>query len=491
MSSSLSSVVSNLVRASMGSSVSNTVTDSDLDRHVAELILKEAKKKAERYGEHGIRAYLPTNGMSDSNAPRTNKRFLSNIIRSTDDHNKTILRAQAQAAQEVKREEKSKKGGREEPGQKRQLRQKGSGGLVTGGHGEARMNAGTDGTEKPPIGHESARNGRATRKKRTMTRILGGPGVEGLLRDHAQESIEKIRMTSGPTLMKPVLHLDDTKVIGHRGELTHMADTKVVDAIRRSAMGVQNTRGHLHILPPITLAVAPPLEIVFRLKALPDTDATIIATIIALIGHDDPPARYLPNSGFHSSSKKRLRSPSPDETYSKRASPFEPHQDDDKPTPPALPERVLSSKRHKAGSSSATANTQTMSCSPSRSPTPGPDPAVQLPSKMDKYFEESYDPRLDVAPLAAPKVPATGLINNAEFEGWDAMLELIKIRREDKEEKKRMERLGLTSEKLKDRKPGTSSGVSDRWGGEGVSIMEIEYKKRGSVREWDLGKEGF
>lgn len=62
MASSLSSVVSNLLRASMGSSVPKTVTDDDLDRHVAELILKDAKKKAERYGEHGIRAYLPNGG---------------------------------------------------------------------------------------------------------------------------------------------------------------------------------------------------------------------------------------------------------------------------------------------------------------------------------------------------------------------------------------------------------------------------------------------
>lgn len=58
--SSLTSVVSNLVRASMGSSVSNTVTDEDLDRHVAELILKEAKQKAERYLQDGVQAYLPT-----------------------------------------------------------------------------------------------------------------------------------------------------------------------------------------------------------------------------------------------------------------------------------------------------------------------------------------------------------------------------------------------------------------------------------------------
>jgi hypothetical protein len=47
----------------MGSSVSNTVTDEELDRHVAELILKDAKKKAERYGQHGVRAFLANAGM--------------------------------------------------------------------------------------------------------------------------------------------------------------------------------------------------------------------------------------------------------------------------------------------------------------------------------------------------------------------------------------------------------------------------------------------
>jgi hypothetical protein len=46
----------------MGSSVSNNVADEDLDRHVAELILKEAKQKGERYNTDGIRAYLK-NGM--------------------------------------------------------------------------------------------------------------------------------------------------------------------------------------------------------------------------------------------------------------------------------------------------------------------------------------------------------------------------------------------------------------------------------------------
>ena len=45
----------------MGTSISNTVTDNDLDRNVADLIVKEAKRKAEHYRQHGIRAYIASN----------------------------------------------------------------------------------------------------------------------------------------------------------------------------------------------------------------------------------------------------------------------------------------------------------------------------------------------------------------------------------------------------------------------------------------------
>ena len=102
---------------------------------------------------------------------------------------------------------------------------------------------------------------------------------------------------------------------------------------------------------------------------------------------------------------------------------------------------------------------------------------------MDKYFEDAYDPRLDVAPLAAPAVPATGLVSDAEFAGWDAMLEVIRQRREDKADKKRLERWGIGD---KDKKKGVADAAA-----EVVDVMAIEYKKRGAVREWDLGKEGF
>ena len=101
---------------------------------------------------------------------------------------------------------------------------------------------------------------------------------------------------------------------------------------------------------------------------------------------------------------------------------------------------------------------------------------------MDKYFDSSYDPRLDVAPLTMPTVPATGLISDAEFEGWDAMLEIIRLRRQDKEDKKAMERWGISKEKEKEKEKTAEKEVS---------ALDIKYKKRGSVREWDLGKEGF
>jgi hypothetical protein len=41
--------------------------------------------------------------------------------------------------------------------------------------------------------------------------------------------------------------------------------------------------------------------------------------------------------------------------------------------------------------------------------------------------------------LVVQNVPETGLINNAEFEGWDAMLEPIRQQRVDKTERKRLE----------------------------------------------------
>lgn len=118
----------------------------------------------------------------------------------------------------------------------------------------------------------------------------------------------------------------------------------------------------------------------------------------------------------------------------------------------------------------------------SRSPSP------EFSSKMDKYFDASYDPRLDTGPLTLPNIPSSGLIDGSEFEGWEAMLEVVRQRREDRAERKRLERLGiLPDDKVKKEKKALQD--SGAWTMDaGVSVLDIKYSKRGAVREWDMGK---
>ncbi|KAJ6609356.1 hypothetical protein B0H10DRAFT_2225995 [Mycena sp. CBHHK59/15] len=499
-SSSLSSVVSNLVRASMGTTTStslNMVSDADLDKAVADLILKEAKKKAERFGQDGIRAYLRS-GMSESNAPRTNKRFLSSIIRSTDDHNKTILQAQALAAQELKREKD------EAERRERRARAEEAAKAAVGERMTAR--AGTDGTDElrngPSGSKELGRLGWATRTTRNTSETSTAAG-----KDHGRGTVTAGEMaipagsvlgtTTGPrsTEESRVLTLEGTVLVDddlttkphhvHTGahDVGHPVDIPipVTRKIRSAAAAdpLEEAAARIIIVPSLRLPPVPFLLLEQTTLVLANGDAQSLRVTADMLPQQHPNLTTLQRARSNYEVVRPTEPPSPAPRSKRNRSTS--HQ------PSRSPEPAPKRKKTEASSS----RTRAPSRSPSRSPTPGPDPDVQLPSKMDKYFEESYDPRLDVAPLAVPKVPATGLINNAEFEGWDAMLELIRIRREDREEKKMMERLGLTKEKSKPHKSIAASGVSDRWSGEGVNIMEIEYKKRGSVREWDMGKEGF
>ena len=51
--------------------------------------------------------------------------------------------------------------------------------------------------------------------------------------------------------------------------------------------------------------------------------------------------------------------------------------------------------------------------------------------------------------------------------------------------------MGIRKDK-KDKGKSTELGIiNDRWREGNENIMEIEYNKKGSVREWDMGKQGF
>jgi hypothetical protein len=535
MSSSLSTVVSNLVRSSMGS-VTSTVTDEDLDRHVAELILREAKQKAERYGKDGIRAYLHNGTLCveffflfvyekhcrraccrpESNAPRANKRFLSSIIRSTDDHNKTILRAQALAAQEIKRareaqEQRERRKRAEEAVAAEQLRRRRRGGS------DGRWRSGDDAWDRSDgsgkrkerswemrgfsddeveeerearkhrrAGHsrhrkanESERSSRKRRRDRSRSRSprersrkdgeKEGEKHSRRSRTHKEEMGSSSRpIRDGSCSPRDKLEDSDDgsedrerrrcKKHGSHSHRTRRRSDRSVSSSRRSQS---------------------PLDTAKRRRRQ------------SRRSHSKSPSRTVDAEKIASG---RTHSPSLSETRSDNS--CRERKAKRKRSPSITPNSDLvepSRHQHQVHPDSSSSRTAMSPETSSRPPSPQPSSFSPPPSKMDKYFEKSYDPRLDVAPLTAPKVPATGLIDNAEFEGWDAMLELIRLRREDKEEKKRLERLGLgkTSKTSKNSGKSEALSVNDRWAGGGVNIMEIEYKKKGSVREWDLGKEGL
>lgn len=110
-----------------------------------------------------------------------------------------------------------------------------------------------------------------------------------------------------------------------------------------------------------------------------------------------------------------------------------------------------------------------------RSPSPDPDPEPRAarpppPSKMDRYFAPDYDPRLDVEHITVPTIPTNGLISDADFAGWDAMLDALRAR----EDRKKMGSAGA----------GVGAGITVDKG-----LLDVKYVKKGVVREWDVGKE--
>ncbi|KAG6872764.1 hypothetical protein C0995_006803 [Termitomyces sp. Mi166 len=498
MTSSLSSVVSNLVRASMGTSVPGTVADEDLDRHVAELIMKEAKMKAERYGEHGIRALLRGAGGSDSPAPRTNKRFLSSIIKTTEDHNKTVLRTQALAAQEQKRErdEQERRARRkraqeaaEAERMRRGKRREESWDRWDGRDREEererkrKRDWERDWEEDGEEERERERE-RERRKKRHREREKRRSGRKNREREASRSRSRSPRPTKRRSRRERDEEEDDTRLKSRKRSRSRSrrkeAQKYALDDID------SDTAPHHHHSP--RRSTSPILEDMEYGNEEQDDEPQRQSTTVR--------SEETPYS--HTKSKRRRTPsptpplPSPSHSRSRTRSPS--------PAPKSKSKHKHKSKRAKTSTTSShTAHTASpRPPSPSGSPPPlpsgtppplPPSPASHLPSKMDKYFEESYDPRLDVAPLSVPSVPKTGLINDAEYAGWDAMLELLRVRREDKEEKRRLERLGvsMTSDKglppAKRRDPGSLT--------EEVNVMGIQYKKKGSVREWDLGKEGL
>lgn len=141
---------------------------------------------------------------------------------------------------------------------------------------------------------------------------------------------------------------------------------------------------------------------------------------------------------------------------------------------------------------------------PSSSPPPPPPasppgaPSVPI-SRMDKYFKQDYDPRLDVGP-----VPKEGIVADV---GWDNMLAVLKERGQKvspprmlcvlADIQRRRHSPGLSSSPEPERKSrhDAESSRSGRIGPsmpgedkESKSLLDMEYTPKGGMRAWDVGK---
>lgn len=99
---------------------------------------------------------------------------------------------------------------------------------------------------------------------------------------------------------------------------------------------------------------------------------------------------------------------------------------------------------------------------PDHYPSTGP----AIPSKMDRYFEPTYDPKKDYRAMLDAQdvaVPQTGLVPNVDI-GWDSMLSTIKYRGQeknratdrDREKERAQERDREERERAKERRSGSS-----------------------------------
>ncbi|EIW72004.1 hypothetical protein TREMEDRAFT_66667 [Tremella mesenterica DSM 1558] len=405
---SLNSVVNSLVRAA--ASVPVDITDEELDKHVAQLLADEAKGKEEQWTSLGLKAYLGESS-PDPNAPKPNKRFLASVIRTVDGHNASLLRAQEQAAKEVRRER-------------------------SGGNGHGRL--------------FGARDQRAT-----------GVYEEGIVeRDDRGKREQK----------------GEDRDEGGRKEASGRSERAVERKRRRHEESDEDEEG--------------------RLKSTSKRESRK-----RLYGNSSE------DEERHSESRQDGRRHRTDRRREERTPKYDEHQhheDHEHSTSYQHPHSLTLPPNPQSHPTPSTPPSSSLLDPPPRLPSPSPPPPRL--SKMDKYFTPAYNPVLDVG-----EVPKEGLITAV---GWDNMLAVLKERGKKRRQRspglfddpfdipkvhlrrspepKANELSKVTRRLERDERRGrreVSPGGAKRKEKEGgVEVMGWEYTKKGSVREWDVGK---
>lgn len=464
----------------------------------------------------------------DSSAPRANKRFLHTIIRNTDEHNRAVLRAQAEAAQEIKAEREAaerreKRARAREASETERIRRLMGGARRSDRERESKgeRRRSWERRDRNHVDEDDERSHRRRRHSRSRSRERHPDKRDKDSHRHEENSSSRRRRRSrSPSLTRErSKHDSSSRRPSDSEDRNHSRTSRRHDERHRShrsrndSDSMEDKRRTSRRSPRQTPRSPSPASL-SPSRPDPTPEPTLTEE-----PPDNAPQRSSLPAPIHNGIEATPGPPTP-EHMDKRKSPLPspnrhptPNPDTHKlASPKPIPEPVKTEPARTSRKRQATPPSPTLSeeediermtlksrrqrkRSPSTSHLDTPD---GLSSKMDKYFDTNYDPRLDIAPLTIPQIPSTGLINGPEFEGWDAMLEIIKQRREDKVERKRLERLGLIPVEKPD-KPTTKKPVKSgekeseaRWNeGSGSGIMDIVYKKKGAVREWDVGKEGF
>ncbi|KAK4052771.1 hypothetical protein OIV83_002058 [Microbotryomycetes sp. JL201] len=427
---SLSSIVSQLVRSQYGESASS-VPDDQLDQHVAQMLLQDAHKKQQQWNERG--SYLDV--QPDKNAPirKPNKRFLTNMIKSVDDHNQALLRQEREV---IRKRERDERDAADE--WRREFRQ--------------------ESKRSHNRRHDDDRNESKSEDGYGYRRRYGDEDEHG--RERRRDKERRSDHASGSRRHRSDRDSDDEYYERRRSHRDHSRSNDE----RRSSLSPQRRRDAESI------DVSPSRQ----------------------SRHKDRSGKEQDDSKHgQARSERGKRHEYDDERRDRERRAFK-----DVSTTEQSVDDVL------AQIESETNDKRSRSDRDMPRASPPPKPSTAPPSKMDKYFEPDYDPRLDVN--LDHVTQSNGLIADAGFDGWNTMLQVIRERKEEKKEREWREKLERKREREKVRKErehrrkrrrgesvssGEDPGEEARDRGTGSGLMEIEYSKRGSTREWDLGKQ--
>ncbi|GAA6057965.1 hypothetical protein JCM3770_000654 [Rhodotorula araucariae] len=450
---SLSSIVASLVRAQVGAS-SSAVADDALDRHVADLLLQEAKQKDKQWGDRGTRAYYDPE--KERNAPirKPNTRFLTSIIRNVDDHNASLRRADEAAARQREQEERA-------AADRWRREQRG-----------ARGDRDRDGRRLDDDDEESRRLARRRREEL------------GLAHDARDERRHSGSAESSGGSRRNELPRADR----HSDERDEQRSRRRKDEDRRSRSPRtrdRRERGDTR---------SPHSTHRYRSSSqdrIDDEDKRRHRSSRS----SDRPRRHRDDDDH----ERRHRS-----RDSERGSAASSVREKSKGKERELDEVFadLEDEVARDGSTRAAKRIRRSPSAPLPASPPPPPPTAPVPSKMDKYFSPSYDPALDFT-LDDVTDRSTGLVGPGGFDGWDRMLATVQARKEDQrarearekaERKAERERVRREREEKRRRRRGEAprSDSEDEVGPKvdpQSGLLEMQYSRAGKTREWDKGKE--